>query len=89
VRELANAVERAVIAARGPVVESADLPAGALGSPESLLRAAAERRWTLRELEDAYIEETLRRCGGNRTLAAKRLGTSRKMLWQRRKKKPV
>ena len=56
------------------------------GSPESLLAAAVERRWTLRELTDAYIDETLRRAGGNRSLAAKRLGVSRKSLWEREKK---
>ena len=41
----------------------------------------------LEELSDVYIEETLRRAGGNRTLAAKRLGVSRKSLWERSKKK--
>ena len=38
------------------------------------MSAAVEQRWTLRELTDAYIDETLRRAGGNRSLAAKRLG---------------
>ena len=58
----------------------------ALGAPESLLAAAVESRWTLQELTDAYIDETLRRAGGNRSLAAKRLGVSRKFLWEREKK---
>jgi len=48
-----------------------------------------EKRWTLRQLSEAYIAETLRRAGGNRTLAAKRLGVSRKSLWERGRKKPV
>ena len=51
--------------------------------------AAVEQRWTLRELTDAYIDETLRRAGGNRSLAAKRLGVSRKFLWERGKKQAV
>jgi transcriptional regulator with PAS, ATPase and Fis domain len=46
-----------------------------------------EKSWTLRQLTDAYIEETLRRACGNRTLAAKRLGVSRKALWERARKK--
>jgi len=75
------------------VVDDADrdLPAGELGSPRALLAAAVEKAWTLRELSDAYIEEALRRAGGNRTLAARRLGVSRKSLWERgrRAKKPV
>ncbi|HTR03791.1 MAG TPA: sigma-54 dependent transcriptional regulator [Thermoanaerobaculia bacterium] len=85
VRELAHAVEKAVLGAEGPEVEAPDLPAGSLGAPESLLQSAVERRWTLKELSDAYIAETLRRAGGNRSLAAKRLGVSRKFLWEREK----
>ena len=81
IRELLHVVERAALASSGPAVASADLPAGALGSPEAILSAAVEKRWTLRQLSDAFIEETLRRAGGNRTLAAKRLGVSRKSLW--------
>jgi transcriptional regulator with PAS, ATPase and Fis domain len=50
------------------------------------MSSAVERRWTLKELTDAYIDETLRRAGGNRSLAAKRLGVSRKFLWEREKK---
>jgi two-component system response regulator AtoC len=86
VRELAHAVEKALLTAEGPEVGSEDLPFGSLGSPESLIAAAVENRWTLRELTDAYIEETIRRAGGNRTLAARRLGVSRKFLWERGKK---
>ena len=67
-------------------IAAGDLPMGALGAPESLLAAAVENRWTLRQLSDAYIAETVRRAGGNRSLAAKRLGVSRKFLWERGKK---
>ncbi|MDQ2969823.1 MAG: sigma-54 dependent transcriptional regulator [Acidobacteriota bacterium] len=88
VRELLHVVERAALAAEAPEVAAADLPMGSFGAPESLLAAAVERRWTLKELSDIYIEETLRRAGGNRTLAAKRLGISRKSLWERGRKKP-
>jgi len=52
-----------------------------------LIAAAVERRWTLKELSEAYIDETLRRSGGNRSLAAKRLGVSRKSLWERSRKR--
>jgi DNA-binding NtrC family response regulator len=83
IRELVHVVERAVLACPQPEVRPENLPAGALGSPQSLLAAAVEKAWTLRELTDAYIAETLRRAGGNRTLAASRLGVSRKSLWER------
>jgi DNA-binding NtrC family response regulator len=86
VRELLHVVEKAVLTAETSEIGPEDLPAGALGAPESLLAAAVEGRWTLRALTDAYIDETLRRAGGNRTLAAKRLGVSRKFLWEREKK---
>jgi transcriptional regulator with PAS, ATPase and Fis domain len=87
VRELVHLVEKAVLTADSTTISAADLPFGALGSPDSLLATAVERRWTLKEISDAYIEETLRRAGGNRSLAAKRLGVSRKFLWERAKKK--
>jgi len=83
VRELLHVVERAVLVAARPEVGGSDLPTGTFGSPESLVAAAVEQRWTLKELSDVYIAETLRRAGGNRTLAAKRLGISRKSLWER------
>jgi transcriptional regulator with PAS, ATPase and Fis domain len=86
VRELLHVVEKAVLTGESAIVAAADLPRGELGSAESLLASAVERRWTLRELTDAYIEETLRRAGGNRSLAARRLGVSRKSLWEREKK---
>jgi len=86
VRELQHVVEKAVLTAEAAEIGPADLPGGALGAPESLLSSAVERRWTLRELTDAYIDETVRRAGGNRSLAAKRLGVSRKFLWEREKK---
>jgi DNA-binding NtrC family response regulator len=86
VRELLHVVEKAVLTAESDEITPADLPMGALGAPESLLAAAVERRWTLRELNDAYIDETLRRAGGNRSLAARRLGVSRKFLWERGRK---
>jgi len=74
------------LAAEGADIEATDLPAGSLGAPETLVAAALESRWTLKELTDAYISETLRRAGGNRSLAARRLGVSRKFLWERERK---
>ncbi len=86
VRELLHVVEKAVLTADAEEIAPQDLPTGALGAPESLLAAAVENRWTLKRLSDAYIDETIRRAGGNRSLAAKRLGVSRKFLWERARK---
>jgi len=88
VRELFHVVQKAALTANSAVVSAADLPAsGSFGSRDALLASAVEKRWTLQELSDAYIDETLRRSGGNRSLAAKRLGVSRKFLWERSRKK--
>ncbi|MEO8430555.1 MAG: sigma-54 dependent transcriptional regulator [Acidobacteriota bacterium] len=87
VRELLHVVERAALSAEEADVGPDDLPTGSFGSPETILAAAVERRWTLKQLTDVYIDETLRRAGGNQTLAAKRLGVSRKSLWERSRKK--
>jgi transcriptional regulator with PAS, ATPase and Fis domain len=87
VRELLHVVERAVLVAGEPEISEQGLPMGGFGSPEALLETATEKRWTLKQLTDAYIEETLRRAGGNRTLAARRLGVSRKSLWERGKRR--
>jgi DNA-binding NtrC family response regulator len=87
VRELLHVVERAVLVASGLEISERELPMGSFGSPEALLETAVEERWTLRQLTEAYIEETLRRAGGNRTLAARRLGVSRKSLWERGKRR--
>jgi DNA-binding NtrC family response regulator len=86
VRELLHVAERAALGSSAAAVPPEELPAGAFGSPEAILSAAVEKRWTLRQLSEAYIAETLRRAGGNRTLAAKRLGVSRKSLWERGRK---
>jgi transcriptional regulator with PAS, ATPase and Fis domain len=87
VRELLHVVERAVLASSAAAVTPQDLPAGEFGSPRAILAAAVEKGWTLSQLSEAYVEETLRRAGGNQTLAAKRLGVSRKSLWDRSRKK--
>lgn len=87
IRELLHVVEKAALASSAPAVTAEELPAGALGSPRAILATAVEKTWTLRQLTDAYIEETLRRACGNRTLAAKRLGISRKALWERERKR--
>ena len=87
VRELVHVIEKAVLSAEGSLIEAEDLPSGALGSPEALVETALEQRWTLAKLTDTYIRETLRRAGGNRTLAARRLGVSRKSLWERDKRR--
>ena len=81
VRELANIIERAVILAKGAEIDVADLPDGLRAAAEQ--RARADRRPTLREIEDDYIRATLAGTKGNKTEAARILGISRKNLYER------
>ena len=46
-------------------------------------RGIAQRRLSLREVEDLYIEEVMRLTGGNKVQAAKILGIDRKTLYRR------
>jgi DNA-binding NtrC family response regulator len=93
VRELENVVYEAMVYAEGPVVDAPLFPARILARGR---RAAAEEPppgRTLREAaqsasentEKALIEKALREAGGNRTEAARRLGVSRRTLFNKMK----
>ncbi|TXL71920.1 sigma-54-dependent Fis family transcriptional regulator [Vineibacter terrae] len=92
IRELQNCVERAVIVARGDLIDLPDLPpylfqptgAGATGERESRLPAdlAAE----LEATEKRWIIEALRRAGGVQVRAAAMLGITDRGLWHRIRK---
>ncbi len=90
VRELRAAMEHAVILCRGQRITARDLPAavrqGATGQPASAAAVAsgrstaAKNNVTMLEGEKRMIQEALREAHGNRTLAAQRLGISRRTL---------
>jgi two-component system, NtrC family, response regulator AtoC len=87
-RELRNVIERSMIFSRGPrlrIVELAPFAAPA-AAPAPADGVVMPRGLTLDEVEARYIDETLRELGGNVSAAADRLGVSRKVLWQRRKR---
>ena len=83
VRELEAAVESAVVLSRTEKVVPRDLPANIrenrsdLGSPEPAGPASAR---TVRDVEKQLIVQALKETDGNRTLAAKRIGMSRRTL---------
>ncbi|HET6231244.1 MAG TPA: sigma-54 dependent transcriptional regulator [Longimicrobiaceae bacterium] len=83
-RELRNIIERSMIFSKGPVVRIAELQSAAAPPPADGLHVP--RGLTLDEVERLYIDSTLRELGGNVTAAARQLGISRKVLWQRRKR---
>jgi len=85
VRELRNAVERAVALCRGDRITPADLPPEVRGATAGPAPARAEavltrNDLTLREAEKQLIMRALRETGGNRKLAAQKVGISRRTL---------
>jgi len=87
VRELENAIERAVTLAEGHEVTAADLPPSVRESRIPLLgRGAAfpySEGLTLAQLEAEHIRRVLVHTAGNTTKAAKSLGISRSTLWRK------
>ena len=85
VRELRTAIEHAVVLCRGNTVTLRDLPAsvrliesGEAGGSEKL--APAKENLTVKVAERELIVRALKECEGNRTLAAKKLGFSRRTM---------
>jgi two-component system response regulator AtoC len=87
VRQLENALARAVIAARGRTIlpehldaeEPLDPAIPAAGDPADGLPLGA----LLAEVEQRAIQRALQACGGNRTRTAERLGISRRQLFDK------
>jgi two-component system response regulator HydG len=80
VRELRNALERAAILSEGGLI-----------APQHLLltterQAATEETTDLNTVERLTIEQVMRRAGGNKSKAARRLGLTRTQLYGRLRK---
>ena len=96
VRELENAIEHAFVRCGGDKIEERDLPAelraGPVARADSAEPAPASHvagSGTLRPAEDeerSIILAALNAAGGNKALAAKRLGIGRTTLWRRMQK---
>ena len=83
VRELRTAIEHAVVLSRGERIGLRDLPAGVrlntpMASPASA--AALPKDLTIEGAEKQLIIRALKECHGNRTLAAGKIGMSRRTL---------
>ena len=88
-RELENAIERGLTLSESDAIGLADLPIAASCAGKEAqetnvtLVAAADSELTLRELEERYTEEILRRTGGNKVHAARILGIDRRTIYRR------
>ncbi len=82
VRELRTAMEHAVVLARGERITARDLPASVREHPEAMAipAGAAPGVSTVREAEKQLVVRALQAAGGNRTIAARQLGMSRRTL---------
>jgi len=81
VRELKNTIERMVaLSSPGPLGAAEVRQILGLGSTQAMPDSAAQ---SLEEAEKKHVLEALRACGGNRTLAAKRLNIQRRTLYKK------
>ncbi|MEZ4238364.1 MAG: sigma-54 dependent transcriptional regulator [Myxococcota bacterium] len=83
VRELENAVERAVVLCRGERIGVEDLPAALREGTGSRKRLSFEVGTPLKVVERRMIEETLRYCGGDKSLAASLMGITSRTIYRR------
>jgi DNA-binding NtrC family response regulator len=85
VRQLFSVLERAIAFSDHPEITPDDLPESirTTGRAQQIARDTLERELTLAEVEREVIFEALRRAGGNKTLAAERLGIPRRTLYRR------
>lgn len=82
VRELRTAIEHAVVLCRGEKISARDLPGSVRSGAASAdpQRALARSDLTVMEAEKQLIVRALKEADGNRTLAAKKIGMSRRTL---------
>jgi DNA-binding NtrC family response regulator len=85
IRELQNAISRAVILCRNDRITRADLPAKVAGGETQsvTIEDAVNRRLTIDQLEREYARAILAAVGGNKSEAATVLGIDRKTLYRK------
>lgn len=91
IRELKNIVERLALLQQGQKVNTHHLPPevqapGVICSTFETFDVGRPLKEAVTEYERRYIEKVVDYAGGHKTLAAKMLGMSRKVLWEKLKK---
>ncbi|MBI2890345.1 MAG: sigma-54-dependent Fis family transcriptional regulator [Nitrospirae bacterium] len=82
IRELRNAVERALIVLKGKVLRREDFPRDIVAGAEEAV-GHDELRLAVRAYEREHIRQVLAECGGHRERAASRLGIDRATLYRK------
>ncbi len=84
VRELENAIERAIVLCRGEFIRVQDLPLTMTGEADSATTnappPASDYRTAMHDFESTIIEQALQRSSGNRSAAARELGITERHL---------
>ena len=83
VRELENAVERAVVLARGDTITTTDLVPMNRTTRKGKFDFGGGAFLSLKEMERMYIDKVLESVGGNKERAARILGVSSRTLYRR------
>ncbi len=78
VRELRTAMEHAVVLCRGEKISARDLPPSVRGSRTAEPQFLQRNDLTVKEAEKQLVMRALKETDGNRTLAAKKIGMSRR-----------
>ncbi|MFM8656100.1 MAG: sigma-54-dependent transcriptional regulator [Chthoniobacterales bacterium] len=88
VRELRAAIEHGVVMANGPKITLRDLPVAVRESAPAGTAARGPLPLNLGETEISLMRRALAECKGNRTLAAEKLGISRRTLHRKLREHP-
>jgi two-component system, NtrC family, response regulator AtoC len=78
VRELRTAIEHAVVLCRGEKISTRDLPPSVRGGRADETALSPQKALTVKDAEKQLIVRALKETDGNRTLAAKKIGMSRR-----------
>lgn len=83
VRELQNAVERALAFCQGDTIHETDLPARIVDFEESETNSNQSDEWpTLQQHQEDYLQRVLQHVEGNKSKAAEILGITRRTLYR-------
>jgi two-component system, NtrC family, response regulator HydG len=82
VRELENVIERAVVLAKGAMVEEGDLPEALFAEPTGEGAVTLPMGTSMEEMEKTMLNQTLKLTRGNKKLAAQLLGISLRTVYR-------